>query len=146
MWVTVQFVFDSSVVQIHCHLDRRTTQRTAVPQSCHGFRACGAESGVAPTLHQIVLMCSNMLFWTVRYIPYRRLTPCQTHRLWCAQSRLWKSCIFQPCKVVLQIPVLHFPVLHFQRPHRRHDTRPWLQLQDCIFNFYLLPGSLNFNI
>jgi len=46
---------------------------------------------------------SNVLFWTVRYIPSRRLTPCQTHRLW------W--CTELPLKV------LHFPALQSRPPN-----------------------------
>ena len=32
------------------------------------------------------------------------------------QSRIFRSSIFQPSKMVLHFPVLLFPVLHFQRP------------------------------
>jgi len=52
---------------------------------------CGVAVCVIALLREPLLICSNVLFWTVRYIPYRRLTPCQTHR------SLWKSCIFQSC-------------------------------------------------
>jgi len=118
-------VFDSSVIQLHGHLYRRTTQEDSCSPELSRFprmrcrmwrvrRLAAIHTSKTSRLWMCVtvllketLRCSNVLFWSARYRRFKRLTR-QTHRHW------W--CTEPPLKV-LHFPVLHFPALQSRPPN-----------------------------